>query len=234
MNKLKNLQQWLLYTTLGQYILKNEKIFYHNIVSNTFGHIAIQLGFEEINFLQGNKIPKNYFIGKDIQCNLNTIPFETNSVDLIVCPHIIECLDNNHELLTECYRILKPHGIIIITCFNKYSFFNLLKFTQKNLKQLNMVNLNSLKQQLINLNFHIQFGKYISYTFPINNINILHKLQFLDKIGNRWFPTLSNILALVASKEMLNITLQDNHLNTNKLSANLIAKVNNNFYKDYK
>lgn len=234
MNKLKNLQQWLLYTTLGRYVLKNEKIFYHNLVPNIFGHVAIQFGLEEINFLLGNKIPKNYYIEKDIKCNLNILPFEANSVDLIICPHTIENLENNLQFLTECHRILKPHGIIIITCFNKYSLFNLFKFIQKDLKQINMINLDILKQQLINLNFHIQFGKYISYIPPINSINILNKLQFLDKVGNRWFPTLANILAIVASKEMLNITLSENNLNSNKLSANLIAKVNNNFYKDLK
>lgn len=61
--------------------------------------------------------------GLDVSCG--TIPgkwFPPNSFDAIVMNHVIEHVPNPIELLTECERILKPGGRVVITTPNSASW----------------------------------------------------------------------------------------------------------------
>lgn len=208
MQKLNELQQWLLNTSFGRNILSTEEAFYHNNVQNIFGYYALQIGLTKIDFLSKNKISAKYILETDLKCDLRFLPFDTNSIDLIICPHTLEFIDDYHLFLQECYRVLIPNGKIIINNFNPKSQFGL--FGQKNndfFKQANFINVNKLQQQLYTLNFNICGGKFFNYLPPFSNDNHLSYLEFLNKIGDRWFPTFANCYALVASKELVTPTL---------------------------
>ena len=176
------------------------------MVQRIFGYYCLQIGLPEINFLQGNKIPNHYVLPHDIKTNLEFLPINSNSIDLILCPHVLEFTPNYHHILQECYRILIPNGKIIITSFNKNSLFNLFFAKNELIQNANFINLNTLKQQLHTLNFHIEGGKFLGHRLPINNATILSKLTFMDKIGDRWLPTLANNYAIIASKELVTPT----------------------------
>ena len=38
------------------------------------------------------------------------LPFESQSIDLVVLPHVLEFSDNPHQVLREVERILRPEG----------------------------------------------------------------------------------------------------------------------------
>lgn len=201
----ENLQNWLLNTPHGRYILANERVFYHNFVHNVFGYYAIQVGFPQINLLQNNKIQQHYILGKDIKCDLQFLPFKNNSVDLIICPHILEFSENYPHLLEEFYRILIPDGKLILTCFNNNLFSNILKKPAA-LAAGNFIKLNTLKYQLNSLNFRIAGGKFFCYRPLLSNHNIFSKLDWLEKVGDRWFPTSANVFGLTVIKDKFALT----------------------------
>ncbi|MCE2706199.1 MAG: class I SAM-dependent methyltransferase [Proteobacteria bacterium] len=200
MEQLDELQEWLLSSPLGHYMLHHERIFYHNIVQRVFGYYALQIGLPQINFLQTSKISSSYTLSHNIKTKLESLPIKTNSIDLIICPHVLEFMPNYDHLLQECYRILIPNGKLIITSFNKYSLLN--AFKPEALKLANLISLNTLKQQLNTLNFHIEGGKFLSYRLPLNNQQVLSRLSFMDNIGDRWLPTFANNYAISASKQL--------------------------------
>lgn len=71
------------------------------------------------------------FKGVDIIHDLNKIPypFEDNSVDEIHTSHLLEHLQIHViEFFTECFRILKPNGMLYFSCPNAYFFRNRLLF----------------------------------------------------------------------------------------------------------
>ncbi|MBP9742820.1 MAG: class I SAM-dependent methyltransferase [Burkholderiales bacterium] len=205
MKHFENLQNWLLHTPNGRYILANERVFYHNFVHNVFGYYALQIGFPQINLLQNNKIQQRYILGYDIKCDLHFLPFSSNSVDLIICPHILEFSDNYPRLLEEFYRILIPDGKLIITCFSNNLFSHIIKKPEE-LAAGNFIKLNTLKQQLNSLNFRIAGGKFFCYRPLLSNRNIFSKLGWLEKVGDRWFPTSANIFGLTAIKDKFSLT----------------------------
>ena len=49
---------------------------------------------------------------------IKTLAYDNNSVDLIFHEHVIEHLDevDGYNFMGECYRILKPGGIMRVSC----------------------------------------------------------------------------------------------------------------------
>lgn len=201
------LQHWLLHTPMGREILRKERFFLHNNVPSIFGLNSLQIGLGEINLLQGNKIPNHYTINIDIKADLRFIPFATNSIDLIVCPHVLEFTNNYHHVLQEFHRILSPQGKLIITAFNRHSWFGIFKSRIDILKNARLIKLGQLKDQLQTLNFHLEGGKFFSYTPPFKEAKKIYKYRWMNKAGDRWFPTLANSFAIIASKEVITPTL---------------------------
>jgi SAM-dependent methyltransferase len=197
------LQQWLLYHPVGREILRKERIFLTHNVQHVFGNYSLQIGLSNINFLHGNKIQNHYTVNVDVAADLRFLPFESNSIDLIVVPHVLEFTNNYHYVLQEFYRILAPHGRIIITCFNKYSWFGLFSRKIPLLKNASLISLTSLKDQVQALNFAIIGGKFFNYCPPFSKARHLRRYNWLNKVGDRWFPTLANSFALILRKEVV-------------------------------
>jgi predicted SAM-dependent methyltransferase len=54
--------------------------------------------------------------GVDVVLDLNDckLPFENNSIDEIYMAHILEHIIDRYKFIQECYRVLKPKGILLI------------------------------------------------------------------------------------------------------------------------
>ena len=51
----------------------------------------------------------------DVVCNAEQIELEDNSFDLVLCTQVLEHVQNPGRVVDECYRVLKPGGILIAT-----------------------------------------------------------------------------------------------------------------------
>lgn len=51
----------------------------------------------------------------DLQLDIENINYKNDSFDFILCNHVLEHVSNDYKALKELYRILKNHGITIIT-----------------------------------------------------------------------------------------------------------------------
>lgn len=51
-----------------------------------------------------------------VKANIEALPFENSSFDLVICNHILEHVDNDIKALSEIFRVLRPRGRAILMC----------------------------------------------------------------------------------------------------------------------
>jgi ubiquinone/menaquinone biosynthesis C-methylase UbiE len=52
------------------------------------------------------------------------IPFENDSFDVVYSFGVLHCTDNTVRCISECHRVLKPDGELILAMYYTYSFFH--------------------------------------------------------------------------------------------------------------
>lgn len=195
-----NLEQWFLNEPFGKYLLNQEYIFYHKMLPNIFGYYALQLNLPNIKLLTSSKIINQFSLGKDFLAQTEILPFASDSIDLIICPHLLEFYPNYLDILTECKRILTPQGRLLIMGFNPKSSLYLFKAKYPALKHLNFIEPLQLQETIQKLQLQLCGGEFISYKLACLSPKALAKYNSIEKIGNRWFAPWANSYSIICSK----------------------------------
>ena len=122
----KNKLEWF-ETCLGEYLLETRTKLLRKAVANMFGYNAMQVGFPQYNFLRTNRMALQFCAategGAGCRAAPDFLPIETNSIDLVLLPHILEFSSNPHQILREVQRVLMPEGQVIVCGFNPRSLW---------------------------------------------------------------------------------------------------------------
>lgn len=73
----------------------------HRLKSITFNYIGIDIS--PIRF--GNDI---------IEMDINNLLFDDNSIDIVICSHVLEHIKDDTRAIQEIYRVIKPNGFSVI------------------------------------------------------------------------------------------------------------------------
>lgn len=101
------------------------------------GEIALQVGGpSNLRLLQKSMVQHTYYCsdqpthsgdGTRLQCQFHELPFESDSISLIVLSHALEFVEDPELVLNELYRILKPGGQLFIFGFNYWGLWSLVR-----------------------------------------------------------------------------------------------------------
>lgn len=136
------------------------------------------------------------------------LPFASQSIDLLVLPHVLEFAQEPHRVLREADRVLVPEGQIVITGFNPASLWGTRHWMGRlGLRPFlppssQMITLPRLKDWLKLLSFEVHRGRFGCYVPPVRNESWLARWGFLEKAGDRWWPVLGSVYALTAIKRV--------------------------------
>lgn len=200
-------QQWF-ETSLGQYLLAQERNYFDQVVANIFGYNALQLGLHQFNFIKLNRMPLQFSIGTSAGASLlaraDYLPIETRSMDLVVMPHVLEFHTNPHQILREVHRILRPEGHIVISGFNPRSLWGVCRYFKSKESafpwQGNFITLPRLKDWLKLLDFEMKSGKLCCYRPPFKQEKWRQRFSFMEPAGDRWWPIAGGVYFLQAVK----------------------------------
>lgn len=119
----------------------------------------------------------------DIICDFEKepLPFCDNSQDEVYCAHVFEHLSNPMDVIKECFRILKPGGLLHIVVPYGLSAAAHVPM-HKNYWSIASIN-------LFNGNYH-EFGKWKSVIYDVNFANASGIKQLLIKPIIKRFPVL--------------------------------------------
>lgn len=208
------LAEWFV-TPAGVYVLRWELDQFDSAVEDIFGFRAVQIGLPGIDFLRRNRIsyrfPLSLEAGAKVRADPLQLPLASQSVDLLVLPHVLEFSADPHLLLREAERVLMPEGQIVISGFNTLSFWGLKQSLSRRGSaspwNAHMIGLLRLKDWLKLLGFELNGGKFGCYAPPFAKEKWLSRFAFMEKAGARWWPIAGGVYVVRAVKRTVGMRL---------------------------
>jgi SAM-dependent methyltransferase len=200
--RLNHFADWLA-TPLGHYLASAEMDWYDRTVMDIFGYKAVQLELPQLDCLRANRmawhLSAGQCVGVDLRCSTEALPFASQSLDLLVLPHVLDFAANPQAVLHEAERVLMPEGRLLITGFNPWSLWGLRRLQNGSHPapwRGNFVALPRLKDWLLGLGFDTIQGEFLCYGLPVQREKWLSRSHFLEDVGDRWWPAAGGVYCL--------------------------------------
>jgi SAM-dependent methyltransferase len=244
------LTDWLK-TPAGAYVLQWEQAHLDTAVADLFGFHALQLGLPELDALRANRMPHRWVavegggdaplapgapstpdaaspdttgaprIAIALHCDFDALPFDSNSLDLVVLPHALELARDPHLALREVERVLVPEGRVVIVGFNPASLWGLrqrlghwrLRLRSGSQRGLFLPNAGEfmgyrrLRDWLRLLSFEVEAGRFGCYRPPVVSTKWLSRFEWMERLGDRWWPVFGAVYFVVAVKRVRGMRL---------------------------
>lgn len=205
------------HSALGHYIQSQEQRFFDQVVSDIFGFNALQLGMLEADLLKNCRIPYKVSASEyqgDVHCDAEQLPIASNTIDLMLLPHVLDFSAYPQQALREAERVLVPEGHLILTGFNPMSAWGLRRFISKlfvgkscsassALWQAHFFSPMRIKDWLHLLGFEVVSTQMICYQMPFQNHTWLRRFEVLDRLGKRLWPMFGGVYCVVAKKRVV-------------------------------
>lgn len=216
----RELARWF-NTTAGQYLLEMEQERISWLLPDIFGYHILQIGgvihkhlldSSRINHKLVSSAVKDPETGKnpDLFCLNSQLPIESESIDVVVLPHVLEFEDQPHQLLRETERILIGEGHIVILGFSPISLWGFwrlfLKWRQRPPWNCNTISMSRMKDWLTLLDFEIIRTERFYYRPLSGNERLMNKLAFLEQLGHYCWPFFGSVYLLLAKKRVASMT----------------------------
>jgi SAM-dependent methyltransferase len=191
-------------------VLNWELAQFDSAVDDVFGFRAVQIGLPEVDFLRQNRISYRFSLalepGAALAADPLQLPLASQSVDLVVLPHVLEGHPNPHDVLREVERVLMPEGQVVISGFNTASLWRVRQLFAPRHNgapwDAKFIGLLRLREWLRVLGFELNGGKFGCYAPPFRNELWLKRFAFMDKAGARWWPVTGGVYVVRAVKRV--------------------------------
>jgi SAM-dependent methyltransferase len=219
----------------GQDLLAWEQEQMDRLVADVFGFHALQLGLPELDALRANRMPHRWlsldaayqgwappdssYLSKglgpglfphvplSLRCDFESLPFPSNSLDLVVLPHALELARDPHDTLREVERVLMPEGRVVIAGFNPASLWGLRQRmghfgvdAATVLPQGEFIAYWRLRDWLRLLDLEVETGCFGCYRPMLKSEKWWSRLNWMESAGERWWPVLGSVYFVVAVK----------------------------------
>jgi len=183
-------------------------------VPELFGYHALQLGDPDPrrDLLGASRIRHRLVLDPEpgagqVQALPEALPVEAETVDLVLLPHGIEFSAKPHEILREIDRVLVPEGHLILVAFNPLSLYGGLRLALGWRGQTpwcgRFYGAWRLRDWLSLLGFDTLRCQSFGFRMPLGDG---HRLQFVERFGERWTPYLGGVSLILARKRVATLT----------------------------
>lgn len=139
------------------------------------------------------------------------LPFESESLDVVVLHHVLEFSENPHQVLKEAARVTIPRGYVIIVAFNPLSFAGILQgvnalFQRRGVARRKALRVSRMRDWLEFLDFTCTSTRQVFHNLPINNARYLASTKAIDKLCYKTRVPFGMSFVLVARKDKVGLT----------------------------
>src|SRR5436190_16588461 len=208
------LQDWF-QTPLGQYLLEKERAYLDDVTPDIFGFHAIQLGMPGVDLLRENRITHKLRVAHlgepDLYAKCHELPIATQSIDLVLLPHVLEFAEEPHAVLREVDRVMMPEGRLVIVGFNPWSLWGMRSALGYSRDEPpwngRFLSLLRVKDWLALLGFDVSAGRLIGYAPPFDSEKLRRRFGFMEPAGDRWWAVGGAVYMLQAIKRVRGMRL---------------------------
>lgn len=206
---------------LGQAVLAQERFCVNEVLPELFGFHLLQVGdLDGRDFFSQSRISHKVLMfreEKTSNCSDSAfvgdelaMAIESDSLDVLLLPHVLETTANPYKLLREAERVLIGEGHLLVSGFQPWSLWGIWKsflwWKEQPPWNAHFYTKRRLHDWLNLLDFEVvRFERYF-YRPPLNNMNFLNKLGFLEKIGKYCWPFFGGAYLIVARKRVATFT----------------------------
>jgi SAM-dependent methyltransferase len=156
-----------------------------------------------------------------LHCDFDALPFDSQSLDLVVLPHALELARDPHLALREVERVLVPEGRVVIVGFNPASLWGLRQRLGRLRRRLasgapqhlylpsagEFIGYRRLRDWLRLLSFEVEAGRFGCYKPPVETQKWLSRYEWTERFGERWWPVFGAVYFVVAVKRVRGMRL---------------------------
>ena len=213
----RQLREWF-DAPLGRSLQSMEAHHLRAVLPNLYGTVAAQLGhIGQLDLMDACIAPTRILLdyhagpkGCAVRGLPEALPLDTKSADVLILPHTLDFCDDPHQVLREASRVLRPEGHVVIIGFNPMSLWGFRRLVARRPRAApwcgKFFRLSRIKDWLALLDFETTHGTMLYYRPPLRNEGFMHRLHFLDKMGDRWWPMMAGAYLVVAKKRVLGVT----------------------------
>jgi len=207
-------------TDLGRAILAVEQRLLDRCLADCFGYFLLQLGIDgELDLFGDCRVQRCFKAGPIvpeapqtqpghtpfIRCDFAELPFDSDSIDVIVVHHVLEFAANPHAVLRELYRVLVPRGRIVLIGFNPWSFFGArmvaARWRNDSIWRNHLLSAARMNDWLQLLGFDIERTDYGFHRLPFQRTADWPAAGPFNDVLSRHWP-LGGVYAITAIKEV--------------------------------
>lgn len=204
----------------GRYVLSWQQAHFDAAVSDLFGFHALQLGEPGFDALRDNRMPHRVHACRPADLaggvapellveHFEELPIATESLDLVVLPHVLEFAADPHRVLREVDRVLRPEGRVIVSGFNPVSLWGMRQWWTRAFaadafvpRDGQFIALPRLRDWFKLLSFEFDRGRYGCYRPPCRTQKWLDRTRFMEDAGDRWWPICGALYVVSAIKRV--------------------------------
>lgn len=206
-------------TPLGLSLENMELAAVREAMANLFGyHVLLVESPWTGNPLNASRIPHQIhlaYTGRELAqaqlaASASALPIETDSLDVVVLPHVLERSGHPHQVLREVDRCLIPEGHVIITGFSPWGMWGLRRLLTAWRGRvpwcLRFIRPARIEDWLELLGFDILQVRTLFHRPPLQHARILERLRIFERIGDRGWPIPGACYQLLARKRVTTMT----------------------------
>jgi methyl-transferase len=204
------LRDWFWHDRRGQALLQQET----EVIKRSLIRIApndfqlMQIGpidlFSDMQLSHTFQLHVSLIPPCEVMASLEQLPLSKESIDVLLCHHSLEGVDDKDLALQDISRVLRPEGYAIFCLFNpKVWWYSRPKWQGHAIfRRKDGINVQQLVSHLKEHQLKVVEGRFTFYLPLLNQHLGLHQAKLLEQLGHRWWPDLANVYILTAKKQV--------------------------------
>lgn len=215
------LHHWLA-SAPGKVVLDAEVHHMQRILPDLFGYYLVQVGrLHNADLMSRSRVLHRMVVEIDggnpeapaypwLRGASHSLPVASDSVDVVVLPHVLEFEARPHDTVREAQRVLVPEGHLIVSGFSPWSLMGLWRAARRRRSTMpwcgNFLSINRVRDWLAVLGFAVVDVEAFFFRPPFRSERMLHRLRRMETAGRRAWWYFAGAYILVARKRVSTLT----------------------------